>query len=58
MEKKLGVMIHTFNSNTGEAKQADVCELKAILIYIMCSRPAKAKQWETLEGVGNRGFRH
>lgn len=34
-----GVVVHSFTSRSLEAKEADLCEFKAILVYIVSSNP-------------------
>jgi hypothetical protein len=36
--------VHTFNPSTWEAEQVDLCEFKAILVYRVISRTAKATE--------------
>ena len=38
------MLAHTFDPNTYEAEQTDICEFKASLIYKVSSRTARATQ--------------
>jgi hypothetical protein len=35
------IAVHTFNFSTSEAGQVDICEFKAILVYLMGYRTAR-----------------
>lgn len=36
--------MHTFNTSTQRQRQADLCEFKASLVYVVSSKTAKATQ--------------